>query len=60
MLTGIAISACHPSSVRTAAAVDLGARARRVVDQHRGATRRTLEALEPFLERPHQQGSDAT
>ena len=32
-----------------AAAADLGRRARQVVDRNRGAARRTLEALEPFL-----------
>jgi 3-deoxy-D-manno-octulosonic-acid transferase len=35
---------------RPEAAAELGRRARQVVDQHRGATRRTVEALEPFLQ----------
>lgn len=35
----------------------LGTRAREVVDRHRGATRRTLEALKPFFDSPDQQGS---
>jgi len=41
------------------AATALGKRARQVVDRHRGATRRTLEALGPFLDRSHQQGSQS-
>jgi len=36
---------------------DLGRRARQVVDRNRGATRRTLEALEPFFGRSHEKGS---
>jgi len=40
-----------------AAAAGLGARARQVVDHHRGATSRTLEALQPFLRRHNGKGS---
>jgi len=40
-----------------AAATALGARARQVVDRHRGATSRTLAALEPLFHRPVQEGS---
>lgn len=40
-------------------ATDLGTRARQVVDRNRGATRRTLEAIEPFFHRSHQEGSHA-
>jgi len=42
---------------RPEAAAALGRRARQLVDHHRGATRRTLEALEPFFHRPHRKGS---
>ena len=37
-----------------ASAFALGARAREAVDHHRGATRRTLDALESFLTVPAQ------
>ena len=40
-------------------ATGLGTRARQVVDRNRGATRRTLEAIEPFFHRSHQEGSHA-
>ncbi len=39
------------------AAAKMGQRARQVVDKHRGATRRTIEALEPFLKSQAKKGS---
>jgi len=41
-----------------AAAADIGRRARQVVDNHRGATRRTIEALEPFLHPCQMKGTE--
>lgn len=41
----------------SAAAAALGRRARAVVDQHRGATRRTLDALERFLPASRDEGA---
>jgi 3-deoxy-D-manno-octulosonic-acid transferase len=40
-----------------AEAAAVGARARQIVDRHRGATSRTLAALEPLFHRPVQEGS---
>jgi len=40
------------------AAADMGRRARQVVDTHRGATRRTIEALEPFLQSQAEKGTE--
>ncbi len=42
---------------RPEAAAEMGRRARQVVDKHRGATRRTIEALGPFLQPREMKGT---